>query len=197
VRKGRTKHEMSSRRPVSAKASPGRRRVLPIRHDGQISKTRQALQAKIFCFSASAICAILRSSCTHKRDVSRSSRTLGRDAMDALASARSMSRGRKRSRRTAKSCGPGAATLASSRWSDRSATVAKQAVHRGEHEVSRKAIARGKPGCLGCTCQNRVHSFVTLAHGAAGASSARLSLRPLRRRGTMRLQNSGEFKPRE
>src|SRR4029434_2183436 len=44
---------------------------------------------------------------------------------------------------------------------------------------SRKTIARGKPGCLGCTCQNRVHSFATFAHGAAGAVGARLSLRPL------------------
>src|ERR671937_885903 len=25
-----------------------------------------------------------------------------------------------------------------------------------EHEVSRKTIARGRPGCLGCTCQSRV-----------------------------------------
>ena len=33
-----------------------------------------------------------------------------------------------------------------------SATVTTNAAHRGEHEVSRKAIAWGKPGCLGCTC---------------------------------------------
>src|SRR5262249_43545491 len=59
-----------------------------------------------------------------------------------------------------------------------------KAAHRGEHEGNRKTIARGKPGCLGCTCQIRVHSFATLAHGAAGAVSARLSLRPLLARGT-------------
>ena len=29
------------------------------------------------------------------------------------------------------------------------ATVAKKPAHRGEHEVSRKAIAWGKPGCFG------------------------------------------------
>src|SRR5215204_4825671 len=57
------------------------------------------------------------------------------------------------------------------------ATVTKNAAHRGEHEVSRKAIARGRPGCLGCTCQTRVR-FSTIAHGAAGAVGARLSLRP-------------------
>jgi hypothetical protein len=49
----------------------------------------------------------------------------------------------------------------------------------GRARISRNTIARGKPGCLGCTCLTRVHSFVTLAHGAAGASSARLSLCPL------------------
>jgi hypothetical protein len=56
----------------------------------------------------------------------------------------------------------------------------------GRARISRKAIARGKPGCLGCTCLIRVHSFTTLAHGAAGAVGARLSLRPLSERGPMR-----------
>jgi hypothetical protein len=59
-------------------------------------------------------------------------------------------------------------------------TVARKAAHRGEHEGNRKPIARGKPGCLGCTCHTRVHSLTTIAHGAAGAVGARLSLRPLR-----------------
>src|SRR5262245_33154898 len=48
---------------------------------------------------------------------------------------------------------------------------------------SRKAIARGKPGCLGCTCQTRVHSTLHSAHGDAGAVGARLSLRPLQAEG--------------
>src|SRR5207237_4181048 len=59
------------------------------------------------------------------------------------------------------------------------ATVAKKAAHRGEHEGNRKTIARGKPGCLGCTCQTRVRSLLPIAHGDAGAVGARLSLRPL------------------
>ena len=49
----------------------------------------------------------------------------------------------------------------------------------GRARISRKTIARGKPGCLGCTCQSRVRSFSTIAHGAAGAVGARLSLCPL------------------
>src|SRR5205085_7324180 len=47
----------------------------------------------------------------------------------------------------------------------------------GRARISRKAIAWGKPGCLGCTCLIRVR-FCFFAHGAAGAVSARLSLRP-------------------
>ena len=73
-----------------------------------------------------------------------------------------------------------------------SATVTKNAAHRGEHEVNRQTIARGKPGCLGCTCLIRVRFLSTIAHGAAGAVSARLSLRPLFRRGTRKSQNPGE-----
>src|SRR5204862_469972 len=57
------------------------------------------------------------------------------------------------------------------------ATVTKNAAHRGEHEGNRKAIVWGKPGCLGCTCLIRVRRCF-FAHGAAGAVSARLSLRP-------------------
>src|SRR5690349_18673307 len=32
----------------------------------------------------------------------------------------------------------------------------------GRARISRKTIARGKPGCLGCTCQTRVRSFYPL-----------------------------------
>jgi hypothetical protein len=39
--------------------------------------------------------------------------------------------------RTAKSCGPDAPTLASSRWSDLLATVTKKPGHRGEREGNR------------------------------------------------------------
>ena len=55
----------------------------------------------------------------------------------------------------------------------------------GRLRISRKAIARGKPGCPGCTCgSSRVHLCSTpTAHGTAGAVGARLSLRPRSRRG--------------
>jgi hypothetical protein len=56
--------------------------------------------------------------------------------------------------RTAKSCGPDVAVLA---LSPREAKLlggdgGKRAVRRGEHEVSRKATAQGRPGCSACTC---------------------------------------------
>jgi hypothetical protein len=56
--------------------------------------------------------------------------------------------------RTAKSCGPDVAVLA---LSPREAKLlggdgGKKAVHRGEHEVSCKATAQGRPGCSACTC---------------------------------------------
>ena len=62
----------------------------------------------------------------------------------------------------------------------------KQRRSSGRARISRKAIARGRPGCLGCTCQIRVRFFLPIAHGAAGAVGARLSLRPLSERGTTR-----------
>ena len=62
--------------------------------------------------------------------------------------------------RTAKSCGPGAATVASIRagpcWRGNGD---KKRRSPGRARISRKAIAWGKPGCLGCTCLIRVRCF--------------------------------------
>jgi hypothetical protein len=50
-------------------------------------------------------------------------------------------------RRTAKSCGPDASTLAFKlRGSIREATVTNKPDHRGEREGNRKTIAQGMPG---------------------------------------------------
>ena len=56
---------------------------------------------------------------------------------------------RVRMTRTAKSCGPDAAVLASS-WQKQASAGdgGKRAVHRGEHEVSRQATAQGRPECF-------------------------------------------------
>ena len=63
------------------------------------------------------------------------------------------------------------------------ATETNQPDLRGEHEVSRKTIARGMPGVTGVTCM-LVCAFYSILHTRPwGASSARHSLRPFRGRG--------------
>src|ERR1043165_4616024 len=88
---------------------------------------------------------------------------------------------RARRMRTVKSCGSGVAVLASRSgeakllWDN----GGKRAVLREEHEVSRKAIAQGRPGCSRCTCMLEcTFCLAQTAHETAGAASARSSLRP-------------------
>src|SRR6266516_1035112 len=58
------------------------------------------------------------------------------------------------------------------------ATVAKKPAHRGEHEVSRKAIAQGMSDCLRCPVCSCAPKCTFLAHETAGAARTRHSLRP-------------------
>src|SRR5260370_2321066 len=81
--------------------------------------------------------------------------------------------------RMAKSCGSGAPGLASSRREEAQATVTTKPGHRGEREVSRKTIARGMPGDFRCDRGDYARVLFSFACEAAGASSARHSLRPL------------------
>jgi hypothetical protein len=59
------------------------------------------------------------------------------------------------------------------------ATVTIKPDRRGEHEVTVKTIARGMPGDSGVTVVTMLVCFLLFTHEAAGASSARHSLRPL------------------
>src|SRR6185436_11327082 len=59
------------------------------------------------------------------------------------------------------------------------------------HEVNRQTIARGKPGCLGCTCQIRVR-LSTICTRRCGCGKRPAFPAPSLRRGTMNLENSGE-----
>ena len=72
----------------------------------------------------------------------------------------------------------------------------KRAVHRGEHEVSRKATAQGRPGCSVCTCMLVCVSLCAFAHDTAGAASTRSSLRPLFSEGKRRT-SLGRNMPRD
>src|SRR6266480_6727790 len=62
--------------------------------------------------------------------------------------------------RTAKSCGSDAPMLASSLREEAQATVSNKPGHRGEHEISRKTIARGMPGETGVTVVTMLVCFV-------------------------------------
>ena len=60
------------------------------------------------------------------------------------------------------------------------ATVAKKPVHRGERDISRKAIAQGMSVCSPLTCMLVCSSCcASSAHGTAGAARTRHSLLPL------------------
>jgi hypothetical protein len=101
--------------------------------------------------------------------------------------------------RTAKSCGSGAAVLA---LSPREAKLlggdgGKRAVLRGEHEVSRKAIAQGRPECSRCPVCSCAVLFAQIARETAGAASTRSSLRPLFSKGANEDANLGRSAPRE
>src|SRR4029450_13930546 len=62
----------------------------------------------------------------------------------------------------------------------------KRAVLREEHEVSRKAIARGRPECSRCPVCSCALLFAQIARETAGAASTRSSLRPLIKRAKRR-----------
>ena len=47
-------------------------------------------------------------------------------------------------------------------------TVAKGIRHRGEHDISRKTIAQGRPDDSGCTCGSAACFFCTRTTGASG-----------------------------
>jgi hypothetical protein len=70
------------------------------------------------------------------------------------------------------------APLALSSWSNSRVTVANKPAHRGEHDISRKAIARGMSECFGCPVCSCAPKCATFAHETTGAACTRHSLRP-------------------
>jgi hypothetical protein len=58
-------------------------------------------------------------------------------------------------------------------------TVAKEPGPRGEHEVTVKTIAQGRPDVVGEPVVTTLVCFIYFAREAAGATGTRLSLRPL------------------
>jgi hypothetical protein len=154
--------------------------------------------AKIFRFTGILICGISAPSpCRHEgRFAVVTKRGAGCDG--AFAASGDLHPA-KRSERPAKSCGSGAATLASiPPPCGGVATGARKAVPRGEREVSRQTIARGRPGCPGCTCSRlpvcSAHAgcLRAPARGIYGCFRRPVFPAPSVRRGTPYQQNPGE-----
>jgi hypothetical protein len=131
-----------------------------------------------------------------QRGVSRSSRTLARDAMDA-----GLSKDERQASRTAKPYGPGAPTLASSLRGNLQATVATkpvrtfwQILRTQECEISRKTIACGNAGLIRWTCGDYTRVLLSFAREAAGASPPGI---PHALTGRKYLSELGRIAPRE
>src|SRR5437867_9756954 len=73
----------------------------------------------------------------------------------------------------------------------------KRAVHRGELEVSRKAIAQGRPECSRCPVCSCAFSLAQIARETAGAAGTRSSLRPLTERAGSSPANLGQLMSRD
>src|SRR6476646_5601496 len=71
-------------------------------------------------------------------------------------------------KRTAKSCRSDAPMLASSLREEAQATVSNKPGHRGDHEVSRKTIARGMPGDFRCDRGDYARCALFFRHRGCG-----------------------------
>src|SRR5438552_17263285 len=88
--------------------------------------------------------------------------------------------------------------LALSLWSFLQVTVTTSPLHRGERDISRKAIAQGMSECFRCPVCSCAPTMCILAHETAGAARTRHSLRPRFSRVRQRiLHHSGEIAPRD
>ena len=94
-------------------------------------------------------------------------------------------------KRTVKSCGPDASMVGVKSAEGKSARPGADEpailrrrrqpspILRGDHEISRKAIAQGMSDCLRCPVCSCALSFAQFAHETAGAARIRHSLLPL------------------
>ena len=145
---------------------------------GKSAKTCLSPRAKIFRF---------RSHPNHRHNSARLTADEGRWPSSRTRGEMRWTRRRDRRarpERTAKSCGSDVAVLALRSgeakllWDN----GGKRAVLREEHEVSRKAIAQGRPECSRCPVCSCAVLFAQIARETAGAASTRSSLRPLTKR---------------
>ena len=144
-------------------ARPSRRATHPTRC--------QAPQSKIFRFTGILNYGKKQPARAAMRGASRSSRNVARVAMDARGV-----RHVRMSDENAESVRRNRVVLAPRPWRLSAPAFLgcgngdKQRRSPGRARISRKAIARGRPGCLGCTCQTRVLSLSTHCTRRCGRS---------------------------
>ena len=157
---------------------------------GKSVKTRQPLAAKIFRFTILKIRIITIAVSSPRRGVGHRHHTLGWDAVDAWVQARVDVQTTDRVRRSRVVLAPRCWRQACGKLS--ASDGDNKPAHRGEHEVSRKAIAQGMSECFRspvCSCAPNAQF---LAHETAGAACTRHSLRPLFREGQRIGKSSGK-----
>jgi len=138
-------------RGYGPRPAPGPHEELQIQHDGQIMEIVSSPQSKkYFALPEFRFTVSITPSRAHGGTFRDRHDTQGAGC-DGRCSVRCLHR-TKTPQRTEKSCGPGAATLALPAGACSRTTGARKAASPGRARISRKTIARGKPGCLGCTC---------------------------------------------
>jgi hypothetical protein len=151
------------------------KRLKPIVPDGQITESCPAPFAKKFRFALTPNQHYIPRRLVPQRGARAIVTDAGRDAVDIDGAEDD-----RRLRWTAKSCGPDAPTLESSRWRQlRRRRWQKSPVTGESTKETVKTIAQGRPGVSGKPVVTTLVCFTNFAREAAGASGTRLSLRPL------------------
>ena len=179
---------------TAAKLTAGRvflNRLKHIAPSGKSTKTCLPLAAKISCWSFRQIRITSYAVSSPRRGVGHRHQTLGWDAVDASASG-IFSAGRKRRgvRRSRVVLMPRCWRQVLEKQTFSGATVTTSPAHRGEHEVSCKAIAQGMPECSPLTCMLVCAFFAQFGTRDRGCSAHPAFPAPSQEGGT-NLQNSG------
>jgi hypothetical protein len=143
-----------------------------------LQKSCQALRTKIFRFTFPEIRIINRAVSSPRRGVGHRHQALGWDAVDAFVSARVSVRRMNKSVRRSR------VVLTPRCWRQVGSKCAagdgdNKPAHRGERDISRKAIAQGMSECSPLTCMLVCAFLCAMAHEIAGAARTRHSLLPL------------------
>jgi hypothetical protein len=162
-----------------------------------LQKSCQALRTKIFRFTFPEIRIINRAVSSPRRGVGHRHQALGWDAVDAFVSARvSVRRMNKSVRRSRVVLTPRCWRQVGSKYA--AGDGDNKPVHRGEREVSRKAIAQGMSVCSPLTCMLVCANCATLGTRDRGCSAHPAFPAPsLRREGQRICKARARIAPRD